>query len=204
MRLWRSDLELIIATQNDGKLQEIKSALAEVGITALGMSNYPELVAAVEDGTTLQENAIKKARAVVQQTGKPCLADDTGLLVTALDGRPGVYSARYAGENASYADNNELLMQELDGVPESQRGAAFCCVMALCYPDGSCHIFEGRLDGKILLQMQGEGGFGYDPLFEVIDAAQSLAQMSVAEKNRISHRGLALQKVVAYFQDQDK
>jgi XTP/dITP diphosphohydrolase len=195
-------MRLIIASQNAGKLQEISTALAAVGIEAVGMDSYPGIIAAIEDGETLTANAFKKARAVVEQTGQPCLADDSGLMVAALDGRPGVYSARYAGEDASYADNNRLLLQELKDIPSAQRQAAFCCVMALCYPDGSSQIFEGRLEGVILEKFQGEGGFGYDPIFGVGDGHRSLAQMTIEEKNLISHRGLALKKLLAYFHDQ--
>lgn len=196
-------MRLIIATQNMGKLKEISSALATVGIEAVGMDSYPGLVPAVEDGETLEENAQKKAQAIVQQTGLPCLADDSGLMVDALDGRPGVYSARYAGEDATYADNNELLLRELSEVPPQKRHAAFCCVMALCQPDGGCQLFSGKLEGVILRQPQGSDGFGYDPIFAVGTPPRSLAQMSVEEKNRISHRGLALEKLINYFHEQN-
>ncbi|MDY0189300.1 MAG: XTP/dITP diphosphatase [Desulfuromonas sp.] len=194
-------MRLLIASQNRGKLKEISSLLATVGIEAIGMDDYANLVPAQEDGVTLEENAIKKAQALVQQTGLPCLADDSGLMVDALDGRPGVYSARYAGEDASYADNNNLLLREMQAVPAEKRQAAFCCVMALCYPDGSCHLFEGKLPGYILESLQGDGGFGYDPLFAVGDSNRSLAQMTIEEKNLISHRGLALQKLLDYFHE---
>jgi len=159
------------------------------------------LTPAEEDGETLAENAIKKAQALVEQTGLPCLADDTGLMVDALDGRPGVYSARYASEDASYTDNNNLLLHELRDVPANKRQAAFCCVMALCYPDGNCQLFEGKLEGVILDHFQGDGGFGYDPIFAVGNGEQSLAQLSVEEKNRISHRGLAIKKLLDYFHE---
>ncbi|OQY20282.1 MAG: non-canonical purine NTP pyrophosphatase [Desulfobacteraceae bacterium 4572_35.1] len=192
-------MRLIIASQNKGKLKEISCALATVGIEAVAMDSFGDLVPAIEDGETLEENAIKKAKAVVQQTGLPCLADDSGLMVDALNGRPGVYSARYAGEDASYADNNELLLRELKEFPPEKRQAAFCCVMALCYPDGKCQLFTGKLEGVILEQFQGNDGFGYDPLFAVGGQQRSLAQMSVAEKNEISHRGLALQKLLNHF-----
>lgn len=194
-------MQLLIASQNKGKLKEISSALSAVGIEAIGMDDYANLVPAEEDGVTLEENAIKKAQALVRQTGLPCLADDSGLMVDALDGRPGVYSARYAGEDASYADNNNLLLRELQAVPVEKRQAAFCCVMALCYPDGRCHLFEGKLQGVILDHFQGEGGFGYDPIFAVGNSTQSLAQLTIEEKNRISHRGIALQRLLHYFHE---
>ena len=165
------------------------------------MDSYPALIPAVEDGDTLEENARKKAQAVVEQIGLPCLADDTGLMVDALDGRPGVYSARYAGEDATYDDNNQLLLRELADVPPARRQAAFCCVMALCYPGGDCHLFSGKLEGVILQSLLGVDGFGYDPIFAVDGGRRSLAQMSIEEKNLISHRGLALEKLLNYFHE---
>lgn len=194
-------MPLIVATQNKGKLKEIRRVLSHVGIDVEGMDDYPDLVPAVEDGTTFKENARKKAQAIAQQTGKPCLADDSGLTVDALQGRPGVYSARYAGEDATDSENNRLLLSEMAQVPDGQRQAAFCCVMALCYPDGKCLYFEGRLEGNILRQEQGDGGFGYDPLFQVGDDSRSLAQISIDEKNRISHRGKALNKMLLEIND---
>lgn len=189
-------MALIIATQNKGKLKEICRVLQSVGIEAEGMDNYPHLVAGIEDGETFAANAQKKAQAIVEQTGKPCLADDSGLTVDALQGRPGVYSARYAGEGATDQQNNQLLLKEMAQIPDGQRQAAFCCVMALCFPDGKCLFFEGRLEGQILREEQGAGGFGYDPLFQVGDDARSLAQISLDEKNSISHRGQALMQMM--------
>ncbi|MBW2185510.1 MAG: XTP/dITP diphosphatase [Deltaproteobacteria bacterium] len=190
-------MSLIVATQNKGKLKEICRALADVGIEVEGMASYPDLVPAVEDGTTFKENAQKKAQAIVRQTGKPCLADDSGLTVAALHGRPGVYSARYAGEGATDSENNLLLLTEMAQVEDGQRQAAFCCVMALCYPNGECLFFEGRLEGHILKKEQGDGGFGYDPLFQVDGDQRSLAQISIDEKNSISHRGKALKQMIS-------
>lgn len=190
-------MSLIVATQNQGKLKEIRRALADVGIKVEGLESYPDLVPAIEDGTTFKENAKKKAQAIVQQTGKPCLADDSGLAVEALQGRPGVYSARYAGEGASDSENNLLLLTEMAQVAKNQRQAAFCCVMALCGPNGECQFFEGRLEGHILTEEQGAGGFGYDPLFQVDGDHRSLAQFSIDEKNSISHRGKALKQMIS-------
>ena len=194
-------MSLIVATQNKGKLKEIRRVLAGVGIDVEGMDNYPELVPAIEDGTTFKENAQKKAQAIVQQTGKPCLADDSGLTVEALHGRPGVYSARYAGEGATDSENNLLLLTEMAPIADGQRQAAFCCVMALCYPSGECLFFEGRLEGHILRAEQGDGGFGYDPLFQVDGDQRSLAQISIDEKNSISHRGKALKQMISNVND---
>ncbi|MCD6525730.1 MAG: XTP/dITP diphosphatase [Desulfuromonas sp.] len=190
-------MELIVATQNQGKLKEIRRVLADAGIEVEGMDAFPQLVPAVEDGLTFAENARKKALAIVEQTGKPCLADDSGLEVAALNGRPGVHSARYAGALATDADNNALLLKELAEIDEQQRQAAFCCVMALCTPDGHCRLFEGRLEGRILTEPQGDGGFGYDPLFWVEAFGCSLAEVSLEDKNSISHRGAALRQLLA-------
>lgn len=189
-------MTLIVATQNKGKLKEIRRVLLAVGIDVVGMDEYPNLEPAIEDGETFAANAQKKAQAIVNQTGKPCLADDSGLTVKALQGRPGVYSARYAGEGATDQDNNKLLLKELALIPDDQRQAAFCCVMALCLPDGKCHLYEGRLEGHILRKEQGDGGFGYDPLFQVGDDSRSLAEITLDEKNAISHRGQALKLLV--------
>jgi len=189
-------MSFIVATQNKGKLKEIRRVMQSVGIEVEGMDHYSGLVPAIEDGETFAANAQKKAQAIVEQTGKPCLADDSGLTVEALQGRPGVYSARYAGVDANDQDNNDLLLKEMAQVPDDQRQAAFCCVMALCFPDGKCLFFEGRLEGKILRQEQGDGGFGYDPLFQVGDDPRSLAEFSLDEKNSISHRGQALKKML--------
>jgi len=194
-------MSFIVATQNKGKLKEIRRVMQSVGIEVEGMDHYSGLVPAIEDGETFAANAQKKAQAIVEQTGKPCLADDSGLAVEALHGRPGVYSARYAGEEATDQDNNDLLLKEMAQVPDGQRQAAFCCVMALCFPDGKCLLFEGRLEGKILRAEQGAGGFGYDPLFQVGDSSCSLAEISLDEKNSISHRGQALKQLVDEIND---
>lgn len=190
-------MQLVVATQNQGKLKEIRRVLADCGIEVVGMDSFADLVPAQEDGETFADNAHKKALAIARQTGTLCLADDSGLTVAALDGRPGVYSARYAGEGATDAQNNALLIEELAGVPEPRRQAAFWCVMALCTPDDDCQLFEGRIEGRILDQAQGQGGFGYDPLFFVESHGCTMAELPLDEKNRISHRGQALQKVVA-------
>ena len=193
--------ELIVATRNAGKLKEIRRLCAEHGIEVLGLENFPEIPEVVEDGETFAANAIKKAEAVAKATGKPCLADDSGLVVDALAGRPGVHSARYAGADADDAANNKKLLSELRDVPVGQRGAAFCCVMALCLPDAEPRLFEGRVAGRILPSFRGEGGFGYDPLFLVPEYALTMAELPLETKNRISHRGQALRQVIAALDD---
>jgi XTP/dITP diphosphohydrolase len=161
-----------------------------------GLESFPDLPEVVEDGDSFAANARKKAETIARLTGRLTLADDSGLSVDALQGRPGVYSARYAGPDASDADNNSRLLQELAGVADRERTAAFCCVMALCTPEGRCELFEGRLAGLILAAPRGAGGFGYDPLFLVPEYGRTLAELPLDIKNRISHRGLALRQAL--------
>ena len=187
--------ELLVASGNKGKLREFGKLLQGVVDTILSPADFPGLPEVEEDGETFEANAIKKARSAAIFTGKPVLADDSGLVVDHLDGRPGVYSARFAGEGAKDADNNALLLRELDGVPGERRGAAFHCVIALCRPDGSCQTFDGMLEGEILEAPRGEGGFGYDPLFLVPGYGQTFSELPLEIKNAISHRGRAMQQL---------
>jgi XTP/dITP diphosphohydrolase len=189
--------ELLVASGNKGKLREFGELLKGVVDTILSPADFPGLPEVEEDGVTFEENALKKARSAALFTGRPVLADDSGLSVDFLDGRPGVYSARYAGENASDADNNALLLRELAGVPAERRGGAFHCVIALCLPDGSCQTFDGSLPGVILEAPRGEGGFGYDPLFLVPEYGQTFSELPLEIKNAISHRGRAMQLLKA-------
>ncbi len=191
--------ELVVASGNSGKIREISNLLKGNVDILLSLADFPALPPIIEDGATFAENAIKKAKITARAICKPVLADDSGLVVDALDGKPGVYSARYAGEGASDAENNEKLLRELAGLPTGQRSAAFCCVMALCLPDGSCHTFSGRLGGTILEQPRGSGGFGYDPLFFVKEYDKTLAELPLEIKNRISHRGQALAKLKSFL-----
>ncbi|HEX2152732.1 MAG TPA: RdgB/HAM1 family non-canonical purine NTP pyrophosphatase [Acidimicrobiia bacterium] len=178
---------LVLATKNQGKH-------AEMSDIVLGMGLAEEIVTGLdwadvdETGTTLEENALLKGRAVTEATGLPALADDTGLSVKALQGQPGVHSARYAGPTASYADNYTKLLGELEGAED--RSARFVTVVALVLPDGSFVTAEGTVEGEIALEPRGEGGFGYDPVFMV--GGRTMSQMGVEEKNRISHRKRAL------------
>ena len=188
--------ELVVATRNAGKLREIRHLLAGEGIAVLGLEAFPDLPEVVEDGDSFAANACKKAETIAQLTGRPCLADDSGLVVDALDGAPGVNSARYAGVQGDDAANNARLLQALAEVPDSQRQAAFCCVMALCRPGEETALFEGRVTGRILAVPRGDGGFGYDPLFLVDGCDRTMAELQLAEKNRLSHRGQALRQVV--------
>ncbi len=192
-------MELVVATRNSGKLREIRRLLESKGVSILGMDSFPDAPDVDEDGDTFAANAVKKALAVARFTGKPCLADDSGLEVAALQGRPGVHSARFAGVDADDHDNNCRLLHDMDSVPDDQRQAAFCCVMALCLPGAPPRLFEGRVEGRILRQERGDGGFGYDPLFWLPEFACTMAELPLDTKNRISHRGQAMRLVVAYL-----
>jgi len=192
-------MELVVATRNAGKLREIRRLLEAKGVRVLGMDNFPDAPEVEEDGDTFASNAVKKALAIASFTGRPCLADDSGLEVTALQGRPGVHSARFAGVDADDHSNNCLLLREMAEVPESRRQAAFCCVIALCLPGVPPRLFEGRVEGRILGQQRGDGGFGYDPLFWLPDFACTMAELPLDTKNRISHRGQAMRLVVDYL-----
>ena len=192
-------MELVVATRNAGKLKEIRRLLEAQGVIALGLDQFPELRDVEEDGDTFAANATKKAEEVARATGLPCLADDSGLTVAALDGRPGVYSARFSGEEATDSSNNRKLLVEMASVPENERQAAFCCVMALCLPGQPTRLFEGRVVGHLLKQLQGDGGFGYDPLFWLSEFNCTMAELPLDVKNRISHRGQALRQVVEFL-----
>jgi XTP/dITP diphosphohydrolase len=196
-----SGVELVLASTNQGKRLEIEAILAPLGIIVrtaaeLGFSEYVP-----ETGDTFTANALSKARAVAQALGRPVLADDSGLAVEALDGAPGILSARYAGPNASDAERNAKLLAELVGVPPERRGAAFVCVMACVRPDGTALTNEGRLEGRIALVPAGENGFGYDPAFELPERGVTLAMLAAEEKNTISHRGRALNALATRLED---
>lgn len=191
--------ELVVATRNPGKLKEISHLLESQGIRALGLESFPDVPDVVEDGATFAANAIKKAEVVAQMTGLPCLADDSGLVVDALQGRPGVHSARYAGVDADDQSNNRKLLDEMAMVPADRRQASFRCVMALCVPGQPPHLFQGRVNGVILERQQGSGGFGYDPLFWLPELNCTMAELPLDSKNRISHRGRALCQLIDFL-----
>ncbi|OGR63729.1 MAG: non-canonical purine NTP pyrophosphatase, RdgB/HAM1 family [Elusimicrobia bacterium GWB2_63_22] len=182
--------ELVIATFNRHKLEEIQAILPALRLRAL--AEFPGAEPAQEDGATLEENASKKALAAARFTGLWALADDTGLEVDALGGAPGVRSARFAGETAGAAENNALLLARLAGVPPEKRSARFACVVALASPDGEVSLARGTLEGRIAAAPSGANGFGYDPLFEVGAGPGTLAELSSAQKNVLSHRARAL------------
>ena len=178
---------LVVASKNPDKIAEMEDVLSEVGLAGeiVRDLDWPDVE---ETGDTLEENALLKARAVTEAVGLPAVADDTGLEVFALGGLPGVRTARFAGPEASYQDNVELLLRKLDGADD--RRARFRTAVALVMPDGSEILVDGFLDGSITESPRGEGGFGYDPVFEVED--RTLSEMGMAEKNILSHRARAL------------
>ena len=183
---------IVLASGNAGKLAEIARILEDLDITVVPQSEFG-VTDADETGTTFVENALIKARHAVAATGLPAIADDSGISVDALDGRPGVYSARYAGPDATDQSNNDLLLSELEGVPDERRGAAFHCVACFVAPGlEEPVIAEGEWRGRILHERRGEGGFGYDPLFFLPELGVSSAELSPQEKNARSHRGQAI------------
>ncbi|MDZ7267208.1 MAG: RdgB/HAM1 family non-canonical purine NTP pyrophosphatase [candidate division KSB1 bacterium] len=197
---------VVLATHNRDKIREIQEALRALPVTILSLDDFPDLPEVAEDGDTLEENARKKAVTLHHHTGLPALADDTGLFVAALGGRPGVYSSRYAGPGASYQDNVCKLLAEMQAVPPERRNARFRTVMA--FTDGNTvHFVEGSCDGHLALAPRGEGGFGYDSIFIVAGSERTFAEMSLREKNAVSHRGRALaaarQLLKRYFRVED-
>jgi XTP/dITP diphosphohydrolase len=188
--------EIVLATRNRHKVREISELLSGVGVLVRSFRDFPDLPEVVEDGDTLEANAVKKAATIAAVTGLPALADDTGLEVQALDGAPGVVSARYAGPDATYDDNNRKLLAALAGVPAAVRRARFRCVVALAVPGEPVRSVEGRTDGVILETPRGDGGFGYDPVFLPDGHERTYAEMDAAEKNAVSHRGKAVRAAV--------
>jgi XTP/dITP diphosphohydrolase len=186
--------KLIIATHNLGKIKEINAILSDLQIEISSLLDYRTLQEISEDGKTLEENALKKARIVFRLTGIPSVADDTGLEVFHLRMAPGVISARYAGERVSYEANNRKLLKELDGIPSGQRTAQFRCISAFVAKDVE-KITEGICLGRIIKYLRGTEGFGYDPLFIPDGYEQTFAELSVEIKNKISHRAKAFQKM---------
>lgn len=184
-----------MATKNRGKEREIKSALKGLGIQIISLNSFPSAPMIEEGGEDFSENALKKARFYSKYFGEIVIADDSGLEVDILKGRPGVYSARYSGDDASERENNRKLLREMEGVPISKRGARFKCIIAIVSPDGREEIVEGSCRGKIGLKEVGRKGFGYDPLFILPKYGKTMAQLSIKEKNRVSHRGKALKKL---------
>jgi XTP/dITP diphosphohydrolase len=187
--------DLVLATRNRHKGEELASLLADLPVRIRTMDEFPDVPDVVEDGDTCEANAIKKARAVSDATGLLAVADDTGLEVDALGGRPGVYAARYAGPQATYKDNCRKLLGEMTGVPLDRRTARFVTVAVVALPSQTVEVMTGRLEGLISERPAGGRGFGYDPVFYVPELGRTLAELSSEEKNRISHRAKAFAQV---------
>ncbi len=183
---------IIFATGNAHKLEEIRGILEDTGVPVVSMKEAGIDADIVEDGATFAENALIKARAVCEASGEAAMADDSGLVVDALGGQPGIYSSRWMGEDTSYHIKNAELIRLLDGVPEEKRTARFVCSIACVFPDGTVLSSEETYEGIIGYEERGENGFGYDPVFYLPDRGCYSAELSPEEKNRISHRGKAL------------
>ena len=187
-------MKIILATHNKDKRKEMMAALIDLNVKILSLEDFPHVGEIIEDGKTLTENAIIKAQTVFDITGIPAISDDTGLSVDALNGAPGVYSARYAGENATYTDNVEKLVDEMKNIPSENRGAQFKTVMVYIDKDTEL-IADGVVKGQITNASKGVGGFGYDSVFYIPEEEKTFAEMTIQEKNQISHRGIALRNL---------
>ena len=197
--------KLLIASTNRGKVKEVRALLKDFPFQIIGLDKYPHLKNIKEDGDTFRENALKKARVSAEETKCLTLADDSGLVVDYLDGRPGIYSSRFAGKNATDCDNNEKLLNELSGVKKELRTARFRCFMALIDPENDVReVVEGSCEGIILNEPRGDNGFGYDPLFYLPQYEKTMAQLPAEEKNKISHRAEALNKIKKIIRERYK
>jgi XTP/dITP diphosphohydrolase len=188
---------LVLATRNQGKISEFKKLLSDFPIEIKSLKDFGPISPIEEDGETFEENAYKKAHLTAKMLGFPVLADDSGLMVDALDGRPGVHSARYAGEKASDIENNLKLLEAMKGV--KNRKATFKCVIMIAVPSGPTLTYEGVCDGEVAHEMKGAHGFGYDPVFYYSPLKKTFAQISLEEKNRVSHRGKAMAQLRGEF-----
>ena len=193
--------KLVVATKNAGKVAEIAAALESMDVMVQSVAAFGEMAEPEETGVTFGENALLKARYYAEVTGLPCLADDSGLEVDLLQGAPGVYSARYAGVGATDRENNEKLLQALQAFPSAERTGRFRCALVFFDPGGATISANGTCEGIILASPQGDGGFGYDPLFFMPPFGKTLAEMTVAEKNSVSHRGQGLRIMTAKLKE---
>ena len=189
-------MQIVIATHNKDKFKELFSCLSSLNVELLSLDQFPEIKEIIEDGKTLEENALIKARTIFKLTSLPAIADDTGLEVGALQGKPGIYSARYAGENCSYSDNVNKMLYEMKEIAKEDRTALFRTVMV--YVDKNVELTsEGVVKGMINDRIKGLGGFGYDPIFYVLEKNKTFAEMSIEEKNLVSHRSRAIKALKA-------
>ncbi len=192
---------MIFATGNQGKIKEIKAILGDIGEEIISMKDAGIDIDIVEDGASFEENAIIKAKAVMELTGRLALADDSGLEVDALNGEPGIYSARYLGEDTPYEIKNRNIIERLDGVEGPDRSARFVCVIAAAFPDGEIVTTRGTVEGVIAKEPAGDNGFGYDPIVYVPEFGMTTGQMEPDAKNAISHRGKALTAMKKILED---
>ncbi|MFE8703795.1 XTP/dITP diphosphatase [Cytobacillus sp. FJAT-54145] len=193
--------EVVIATKNSGKAKEFERMLRPRGFEVKTLLDFDDIEDVEETGKTFEENAILKAEAISKLFGKIVIADDSGLVVDALDGRPGIYSARYAGEAKNDEANIDKVLEELVGVNEEARTARFCCALAVAVPSHETKTVFGTCEGVILQERRGQYGFGYDPIFYVTEKRKTMAELTPEEKNQISHRSLALRKLEEVLPD---
>ncbi len=186
--------EIVISSRNKEKKRELKALLKGLGIKVIDLNDFPGAPKVKETGKTFEANAKLKALKIAKYTKRPAVADDSGLVVNALGGKPGVRSARFAGNNAAYEDNNRKLLKLLEGVPGDKRGAKFISVVAIAGPKGIIGVVRGECSGRITFSPKGKNGFGYDPVFFSPDFGKTFAELSASQKNSISHRGRALKK----------
>jgi XTP/dITP diphosphohydrolase len=197
-------MKIVFASRNDGKIKEIRAMFQEIDIKLVSLNNYDNAPEIVEDGGSFLENALKKAKIVSEFTGETVLADDSGLQVDVLGGEPGIYSSRYAGENATDEENIAKLIAGLKGIPQEKRGASFLCVLVLYRTDGSYDCFEGKWRGQIIDEPRGNNGFGYDPVFMVPELKMTAAELPVEIKNKVSHRGQAFAQLKKSLREKSK
>ncbi len=189
-------MKIIMATSNKDKVNEIRQMLAGTDIEIVSLKEVGVSIDIDENGSSFDENAAIKANAVRDLTGQMAISDDSGLVIDYLNGAPGIYSSRFMGEDTPYSEKNAAILEKLQGVPDEQRSARFVCSMAIAYPDGHTQTVQGIMEGRIAHEIAGEGGFGYDPIFYLPEKGCTSAQLTAAEKNAISHRGKALEKLV--------
>lgn len=194
--------KILIGTTNEGKVNDFKQLLENEQIQVLSLRDLDNAIDVEETGTTFAENAILKAETLSRYYNQIVIADDSGLEIEALNGKPGVYSARYAGEHKSDEDNINKVLSEMEGIPFHNRKAAFVCVLALAVPGQETKIFEGKCDGYITEKPKGNNGFGYDPIFYVLEKEKTMAELSLEEKNELSHRKRAIDKLKEYWEQE--
>lgn len=189
------DHKIVFATENEGKMKEVRMILSDLNREVLSLKEMGLEVEIEENGTTFEENAIIKAKQIMELTGSIVLADDSGLEIDYLNKEPGIYSARYGGRDTSYKIKNQMLIDRLEGVPDEKRTARFVCVIAAALPDGKIITTRGIIEGRIGYEEQGKNGFGYDPIFYLPEYGCTTSELDIEEKNKISHRGKALREM---------